>query len=146
MPTVLIVDDQPVVRTALRRYFEESNLADCSEAADGLDALQKAQQNKPDLVILSMPVMNGIEAAKGLQQAMPEVPIFMLTAYFGVADQMAKDVGVCDVFWKDNVAPLIKRARTLLNRDVARNNVRPCEPCGDSVASQVLEPENPPSR
>jgi CheY-like chemotaxis protein len=132
MPHILIVDDQSAVRTALRRYFEESNLAHCSEAADGQQALQKAQQEKPDLVILdfSMPVMNGIEAARALRQTMPEVPIFMLTAYFGEVDQMAKELEVCDVFSKENVAPLIKRARTVLNRNAATNHVQPCEPCG----------------
>jgi hypothetical protein len=41
MPNGLIVDDQPNVRTALRWYFEECNLAECSEAVNGLDALEK---------------------------------------------------------------------------------------------------------
>jgi CheY-like chemotaxis protein len=86
---------------------------ECSEAENGLDALQKAQQAEPDLV-LSMPVMNGVEAAKVLQQVMPEVPILMLTAHFGVADEAAKDVGVLGVFSKDNVAPLVKQTRTIL--------------------------------
>jgi CheY-like chemotaxis protein len=56
----------------LRWYFEELKL-DCSEAENGLDALQKAQQKKPDLVILdfSMPVMNGVEAARVFNQIMP---------------------------------------------------------------------------
>ena len=65
MSHILIVDDQPDIRECLRWYFEELKL-DCSEAENGLDALQKAQQTKPDLVILdfSMPVMNGVEAAR----------------------------------------------------------------------------------
>jgi CheY-like chemotaxis protein len=76
VPRILIVDDQPNVRKTLRWYFQELKL-ECSEAENGLDALQKAQQAKPDLVILdfSMPVMNGVEAAKVFQQVMPEVPI-----------------------------------------------------------------------
>jgi CheY-like chemotaxis protein len=115
VPRVLIVDDQPNVRKALRWYFQELKL-ECSEAENGLDALQKAQQAKPDLVILdfSMPVMNGIEAAKIFKQVMPEVPILMLTAHFGVADEAAKDVGVLGVFSKDNIAPLVKQTRTIL--------------------------------
>ena len=115
MPRILIVDDQPNVRKALRWYFQELKL-ECSEAENGLDALQKAQQAKPDLVILdfSMPVMNGVEAAKVFKQVMPEVPIFMLTAHFGIADEAAKDIGVLGFFSKDNIAPLVKQTRTIL--------------------------------
>jgi CheY-like chemotaxis protein len=115
VPRVPIVDDQPNVRKALRWYFEELTL-ECSEAENGLDALQKAQQVKPDLIILdfSMPVMNGVEAAKVFKQVMPEVPILMLTAHFGIADEAAKDVGVLGVFAEDNIAPLVKQTRTIL--------------------------------
>src|ERR1700730_12604576 len=114
MSHVLIVDDRPDVRKCLRWYFEELKLH-CSEAENGLDALQKAQQAKPDLVILdfSMPVMNGVEAAKVFQQVMPEVPILMLTAHSGVADEDAKDAGVLGIFSKDNVASLVKQTRTI---------------------------------
>ena len=110
VPRILIVDDQPNVRKALRWYFQELKL-ECSEAENGLDALQKAQQVKPDF---SMPVMNGVEAAKVFKQVMPEVPILMLTAHFGVADEAAKNVGVLGVFSKDNIAPLVKQTRTIL--------------------------------
>jgi len=115
VPRVPIVDDQPNVRKALRWYFEELTL-ECSEAENGLDALQKAQQVKPDLIILdfSMPVMNGVEAAKIFKQVMPEVPILMLTAHFGIADEAARDVGVLGVFAEDNIAPLVKQTRTIL--------------------------------
>jgi CheY-like chemotaxis protein len=110
VPRVLIVDDQPNVRKALRWYFEELKL-ECSEAENGLDALQKAQQVKPDLIILdfSMPVMNGFEAAKVFKQVMPEVPILMLTAHFGVADEAAKDVGVLGSLQKITSRPSSNR-------------------------------------
>ena len=117
MPRILIVDDQPNIRKSLRWYFEELKL-ECDEADNGLDALQKAQEAKPDLVILdfSMPVMNGIEAARVFNQIMPEIPILMLTAHFGTADEAAKDVGILGVFSKDNVAPLVRQARTILQK------------------------------
>jgi CheY-like chemotaxis protein len=115
MSRILIVDDQADIRKALRWYFEEPKL-ECNEADNGLDALQKAQQVKPDLIILdfSMPVMNGIDAARVFNQIMPEIPILMLTAHAGTADEAAKNVGVLGVFAKDNVAPLVKQTRTLL--------------------------------
>jgi CheY-like chemotaxis protein len=54
-----------VLFKALRWYSPELKL-ECSEAENGMDALQKAQQVKPELIILdfSMPVMNAVEAAK----------------------------------------------------------------------------------
>ena len=126
MPSVLIVDDHPRVRAVLRDYFERSNLAECGEAVNGLDAIEKAQQLNPDLVLLdfSMPVMNGIEAAKTLKQMMPEVPVFMLTAHFGASmELLAKQAGVSGVFSKDDVAPMIYRARALLEHRYK------CGPC-----------------
>ena len=115
MSRILIVDDQPNIRKCLRGYFEELKL-DCSEAENGLDALQKALQTKPDLVILdfSMPVMNGVEAARVFNQIMPDVPVLMLTAHCGAADEAAKNAGVLGVFAKDSVAHLVKQTRMLL--------------------------------
>jgi CheY-like chemotaxis protein len=87
LPTVLIVDDHPAVRTAVRERFETSFLASivCGEAENGADALLKAQQLKPDLIILdlSMPVMDGFEAAKALRRLFPAIQIVMLTAHYG---------------------------------------------------------------
>jgi CheY-like chemotaxis protein len=123
MPTVLIVDDHPSVRKVLRNYFEQSNLAECREAVNGLDAVEKAQQLNPDLVLLdfSMPEMNGIDAAKILKQKMPEVPVFMLTAYFGTSvELLARQSGVSAVFSKDDVAPMIYRVRALFEHRYQR--------------------------
>ena len=73
-------------------------------------------QTKPNLVILdfSMPVMNGVEAARVFNQIMPDVPVLMLTAHCGAADDAAKNAEVLGLFAKDNVAPLVKQTRTLL--------------------------------
>jgi CheY-like chemotaxis protein len=118
MPTVLIVDDHAAVRKALRDYFEGLNLAECREAVNGQDAIQKAKQLNPDLVVLdfSMPEMNGFEAARALKQLIPGVPVFMLTAYFGACtDLLAKESGVSAAFSKDDVTPMIHRARAVLH-------------------------------
>ena len=64
---------------------------------------------------LSMPVMNGIDAANALKQIMPEVPIFMLTAHVDTAIEfLAGDSGISAVFSKDDVTPRIPRARAEL--------------------------------
>jgi len=60
-PSILIVDDSAPLLTALRGVFEDQLGANCSEACNGQEAVEKAPGIKPDLVVLglSMPVMNG---------------------------------------------------------------------------------------
>ena len=119
MSTVLIVDDQAVVRAAVRELFESHSGFDvCGEAENGIQAIVKARELKPDLVILdlSMPLMNGLDAAKTLQQILPDVPVFLLTAHYTAAtEQAAFDVGICAVFSKyQGLDPIITRARAVL--------------------------------
>ena len=72
----MIVDDQAVIRDRLRALFEDEDLR-VSDASDGAEAVQKAQREKPNLIILdlSMPVMNGLEAARELKVLMPPRPV-----------------------------------------------------------------------
>jgi len=82
--SVLIVDDSSVVRTALCKLFTcEAEFDVCGEAENGQDALERAQQLSPDLIVtdLSMPVMNGLEETRALRQLMPSVPVIIYTAY-----------------------------------------------------------------
>jgi DNA-binding NarL/FixJ family response regulator len=68
---VLIVDDNTVVRSSLRRLFESYPEFEVSgEAENGQDAIDKAARLKPDLIILdlAMPVMNGLDAAPELRK------------------------------------------------------------------------------
>jgi CheY-like chemotaxis protein len=83
---VLIVDDNPTVRTHIRTQLEASGLEVCGEAIDGLDAVEKAPLLKPDLIILdlSMPRMNGIEAARLLSKLCPDAPIILYTLHASV--------------------------------------------------------------
>ena len=70
------------MRELIRAYLEEeTDFRVCGEAIDGLDAIDKAQTLKPDLIILdaSMPRMNGIEAAPKLKKLLPETPIILFT-------------------------------------------------------------------
>src|SRR5437016_13578448 len=74
---VLIVDDNALIRQALCEMFKrEADFEVCGEAENGQEAIEKAQQLHPDLIVmdLSMPVMNGIEAASVLKSLMPTVP------------------------------------------------------------------------
>lgn len=81
---ILLVDDSDVIRVATRHFLErQPGFAVCGEAIDGLDAVEKAQELHPDLIILdlAMPRMNGLEAARQLRIMMPAVPIILFTWY-----------------------------------------------------------------
>ena len=81
---ILIVDDSPVVRNLLRRMLEtQPSWQICGEAVNGKEGVELAQKTSPDLIVLdlSMPVMNGLEAARILSQQMPNVPVIMFTSF-----------------------------------------------------------------
>ena len=81
---VLIVDDHDYVRKMLRDLFaNEPGFTICGEATDGLDAIEKARELRPELIILDllMPNMNGLAAARLLKKLLPQTPIVMLTLH-----------------------------------------------------------------
>ena len=95
--TVLIIDDYPAVRKALRGLLEKLCSVVCIEAANGTDAIAKTEVSRPDLIVLdlSMPEMNGFELATALRKTMPQVPIFMFTAHDCPAvESKAASVGI----------------------------------------------------
>jgi DNA-binding NarL/FixJ family response regulator len=115
LPIILIVDDHAHIRSAIRELFESRFEAiHCAEAENGADAIMQAEELKPDLIVLdvSMPVMNGFEAAKILQKVLPDVPVFLLTAHYGEATvQAAMQVGIRAVFSKyEDLDPLVTQA------------------------------------
>lgn len=81
---ILIVDDQALVRKAVRQLLEcEGGWSICGEAADGRDAISKIEDLDPDVVVmdLSMPVMGGLEATRQIHQSCPRVQVLILTLY-----------------------------------------------------------------
>ncbi len=84
MKSILLVDDSPLIRRSLRRLLEiEPNWVICGEAENGCDAIDKAKELRPDLIVidLAMPVLNGIVATSLLKQIMPAVSIVMFTSF-----------------------------------------------------------------
>ena len=83
---IFIVDDNPSVRTRIRTLLETSGFEICGEASDGLDAVERAPEINPDLIILdvSMPRMNGLDAARKLRDIHPNVPILLNTSHAAV--------------------------------------------------------------
>src|SRR5207244_12169081 len=81
--SVLIVDDDPWIRKVLcERFQREADLVVCGEAGNGKEAIEKAQQLRPELIVLdlSMPVMNGLDAARILRRLMPAMTLNMSSA------------------------------------------------------------------
>jgi DNA-binding NarL/FixJ family response regulator len=120
LASILIVDDHPAVRRALRAAFEQQpGLTVCGEAEDGFDAIGKAKKLAPDLIVLDlrMPVMDGLEAARELKRLFPKIPLMMLTCYHSsAAEREALASGVSAVFSKpDGMQNLIWQARAVLN-------------------------------
>ncbi|MDP9338170.1 MAG: response regulator transcription factor [Acidobacteriota bacterium] len=116
MPTVLIVDDSDSVRASVRALFEaEPEFTVVGEAVNGMDAINKADELSPDLIILdlSMPIMNGLEAAETLKSTSPSTPIYILTAHGGPeVDRAARAAGVDAVFSKaEDMDAMMARAR-----------------------------------
>src|SRR5215469_951866 len=98
--TVLIVDDNAFVREALCEIFErEGDFDVCGEAEDGQQAIAATMCLHPDLVVLdiSMPVMNGLDAARVLRTLMPTLPLILYTAGADKAvEQQARSVGISE--------------------------------------------------
>lgn len=116
---VLLVDDNSVVRSLVRRLFElEADFEVSGEAGNGRDAIEKAENLKPDLIILdlSMPVMNGLDAAPLLRKVLPNTRIIMFTVQEGrEIERLARAAGVNSVVSKYQAASeLIRQAQVLL--------------------------------
>jgi two-component system, NarL family, vancomycin resistance associated response regulator VraR len=82
--TILIADDSEMVRTIIRQAIErDTDFVVCAEAGNGTDAVSKAKELSPDLIILDviMPGLNGIEVAGILRRALPRIRILLLTMF-----------------------------------------------------------------
>ena len=79
---ILIAEDETIIRLDLRELLEKSGFDVCAEARDGVEAVELARAERPDLAVLDvkMPRLDGIEAARRILDERP-IPIVMLTAY-----------------------------------------------------------------
>jgi two-component system response regulator NreC len=83
-PRVLVADDHTIVRQGLVGILKASGEVEVvGEAADGHEAVEKALETRPDVVILdlSMPRLNGIEAARRIRKALPQTRVLVLTMH-----------------------------------------------------------------
>jgi len=79
---ILIADDDAAIRRLLRRLIENhTDWKVCGDAQDGQDAVAKAGQLGPDIIVLdlAMPQMNGLQAAREISRNLPDTPMLLLT-------------------------------------------------------------------
>ncbi|MDI5963634.1 response regulator transcription factor [Streptomyces sp. SL13] len=116
---VLVVDDEPAVREAIRRSLAFEGYA-TELAADGLAALEQVEATAPDVIVLDvlMPRMDGLTTARRLRSTGVTTPILMLTARDTVGDRVTGlDAGADDYLVKPfELDELLARLRALLRR------------------------------
>lgn len=120
---VVIADDHPLIRTALRSFLErEPDIEVVGEAGDGSEAVKLVDQLAPDIVILdvSMPVMGGIEATKRIKMSNPLTSVLVLTVHtdpetiFGIMCSGANGYLVKSIFGPE----VIHTIHSLMDGDV----------------------------
>jgi len=117
---ILIADDHTLVRKVLKATLENhSGWQVCGQATDGLEAVQKAAELHPDLIILdfSMPLMDGLQAARRILSASPGLPVLIFTNYyFPSLVEEAEAAGVRQVIDKGLAGhELVLAVETMLN-------------------------------
>ena len=81
---ILIADDHEIVRRGVRSLLKSrSDWSVCGEAVDGVDAVRKAKELKPDVIVLdiSMPQLNGLDAARQIRKEVPQSEILILSQH-----------------------------------------------------------------
>lgn len=124
---ILIADDNPHMRQVLRNVIEQNpDWQICGEAIDGKDAIQKAQQLSPDLVVLDflMPGTNGLEAAREINRTAPNLPILMCTMYLShQLTEILKSAGCRGAVAKGGTDQLARGMQALLRRETFFDSV-----------------------
>ena len=113
------MDDNKFIRQALSELFKSEMAVEvCGEARNGREAIEQAGRLHPDLIVLdlSMPVMNGLDAARVLKRMMPTIPLLMYSAFEDrFSEQLARLTGISALVSKSaHVSVLIDKARGLL--------------------------------
>ena len=115
---IMIVDDDAKIREVLALYFVKEGFA-VIEAADGVEAIRKVEQKKPNMILLDimMPILDGIEVCRQIRK-FSNVPIIMLTARSEDEDRiMGLELGADDYITKPfNPREVVARVNAVLRR------------------------------
>jgi DNA-binding response OmpR family regulator len=138
MPKVLIVEDDPSLRETLRYNFERDGY-EVAAAEDGSEALELAQREQPDAVVLDvmLPKLDGFDVCRALRRD-STVPILMLTARDDEIDKVVGlELGADDYLTKPfSIRELQARVKAMLRR------VQMLQPAGGQPAARVLRADD----
>ncbi len=118
---ILIVDDSDTTRRILATIVRSRDWIVCGEAEDGRSGVKKFQELRPDLVLLdlSMPDINGLEAARMMSGSDPTVPIILFTAVDADGlENAARNAGICAVVPKTKSWNLVKTIETAVTKSI----------------------------
>jgi len=137
---ILFADDHQIVREGLARLIDrEDDMRIVAEAENGADAVRRARELKPDLIILDlrMPVKDGATAAAEILAADPNAKILLLTSFATAAEvKTALDAGVLSAVVKDS------SSETLINaiRTTTRGERFISQEIANTLAERKVEP------
>ncbi|HET9409938.1 MAG TPA: response regulator [Candidatus Sulfotelmatobacter sp.] len=125
---ILIADDHESFRRSLQSFLSaDPNYEVCGEAADGIDAVEKAKQLRPALVLMdvSMPRMDGLEATRAIRREMPETKVIVISQNdSAIMSQLCAEAGACVFLPKASVSrelvPAIERSLGNQNNELDR--------------------------
>jgi DNA-binding NarL/FixJ family response regulator len=141
---LLIADDNATVRRMLRALLEtHEGWQVCGEAENGLEAVAKAKELRPDVIILdlAMPVMDGLRAAREIVAALPGVPLLIHTLHNAPGVELeVKKAGARKIINKtDNADELLKAIEEALEsvrqEEIAKSPATPLSPEVKAAAS-----------
>jgi DNA-binding NarL/FixJ family response regulator len=90
---ILIADDHEIIRRGLRALLSSRpDWAICAEAATGREAISKAAEHRPDIVVMdiAMPVLNGLEATRKIRKMLPKTQVVILSLHY--SDLLVREV------------------------------------------------------
>ncbi len=123
MISVLIVDDEPLIRGLIREHLEHEGYV-CNEAGDGTAALSYLESNRADMIIMDimMPFMDGMTCLREIRRRKIETPVIMLTARGEEYDRIAGLENGSDDYIVKPFSPreLVARVKVVLNRTMPK--------------------------
>lgn len=107
---ILVVEDEPLIRKAIREVLQRIGGYEVGEAGDGVEAVKLLHNRRFDLVItdLVMPRMDGLKLLKHIRSMSPRIPVILITGYFSKASAkrsfpgtecLTKPFGVRELLW-----------------------------------------------